>query len=255
MKIFYFTGTGNSLYVAKRFEGELYSIPKVLRSNELRYNDEKIGIIFPCYGLVAPKIVREFVEKVTLESPYIFAILTYGNMIANGVGWFTNYAKKNGIFIHYANSLLMDDNYLPIFDVEDQKKKQKNIEENLRILIKDISESKEYINKGSVLDAILTSGFQQVTKLLPEYNSPKKFSINDDCNNCGTCIKVCPRDNISIDKEHANSKPIHGDTCEFCLSCINLCPKKAIKLKFEKNPDSRFKNEHVTLKEIIESNS
>lgn len=45
MKIFYFTGTGNSLYVAKRFGGELYSIPKVLKSNELRYEDEKIGII------------------------------------------------------------------------------------------------------------------------------------------------------------------------------------------------------------------
>lgn len=255
MKIFYFTGTGNSLYVAKRFEGELYSIPKVLRSNELRYKDEKIGIIFPCYGLAAPKIVREFVEKVTLESPYIFAILTYGNMIANGVGWFANYAKKNGISLHYANSLLMVDNYLPIFDVEEQKKKQKNIEENLSVLLKDISESKEYINKGSVFDAILTSGFQQAAKLLPAYNSPKKFSVNDDCNKCGTCIRVCPRDNISLDKEHENSKPIHGDTCEFCLSCINLCPKKAIKLKSEKNPDSRFKNEHVTLKEIIESNS
>lgn len=255
MKIFYFTGTGNSLYVAKRFEAELYSIPKVLRSNELRYKDEKIGIIFPCYGLAAPNIVREFVEKVTLESPYIFAILTYGNMISNGVGWFVNYAKKHGISINYANSLLMVDNYLPIFDVEEQKKKQKNIEENLSVLLKDISESKEYINKGSVLDAILTSGFQQVTKVLPEYNSPKKFSINDDCSNCGTCVRVCPRDNISIDKEQVNSKPIHGDTCEFCLSCINLCPKKAIKLKSEKNPDSRFKNEHVTLKEIIESNS
>lgn len=255
MKIFYFTGTGNSLYVAKRFEGELYSIPKVLKSNELCYEDEKIGIIFPCYGLAAPEIVREFVEKVTLKSPYIFAILTYGNMIANGVGWFTEYAKKNDITIHYANSLLMVDNYLPIFDIEEQKKKQKNIEENLSVLIKDVSENKEHIHKGSVLDSILTCGIQHITKLIPDYNSPKKFSINDECNGCGTCIKVCPRNNISINKEQLNSKPVYGDTCEFCLACINLCPQKAIKLKSEKNPDSRFKNENVTIKEIIGSNS
>jgi len=255
MKIFYFTGTGNSLYVAKRFGGKLYSIPKVLKNNELSYEDEKIGIIFPCYGLAAPEIVREFVEKVTLKSPYIFAILTYGNMIANGVGWFTEYAKKNDITLHYANSLLMVDNYLPIFDIEKQKKKQKNIEENLSVLIKDVSESKEYVNKGSVLDSFLTCGIQRITKLIPDYNSPKKFSINDECNSCETCIKVCPRSNISINKEHVNSKPIYGDTCEFCLSCINLCPQKAIKLKSEKNPDSRFRNENVTIKEIIESNS
>lgn len=254
MKIFYFTGTGNSLYVAKRFGGELYSIPKVLKGNELFYEDEKIGIIFPCYGLAAPDIVREFIEKVTLKSPYIFAILTYGNMISNGVGWFTDYAKKSDITIHYANSLLMVDNYLPNFDIEEQKKKPKHIEENLNTLIKDVSESKKRIQKGSALDSFFTNGLQHLLKLIPNFNSPKNFSINDKCNSCGTCTKVCPRNNISIEEELKNSKPIYGDTCEFCLACINLCPQKAITLKKEKNPNSRFLNENVTIKEIIDSN-
>ena len=66
---------------------------------------------------------------------------------------------------------------------------------------------------------------------------------------------MCPRNNISINKEFKNSKPIYGDTCEFCLACINLCPQKAIKLKTDKNPNARFKNENVTIKEIIDSNS
>ncbi|MBB6215525.1 ferredoxin [Anaerosolibacter carboniphilus] len=255
MKIFYFTATGNSLYVAKRFGGELYSIPKVLKSNELSYEDEKIGIIFPCYGLAAPGIVREFMEKVTLKSPYIFAILTYGNMVANGAGWFAEYAKKNNITIHYANSLLMVDNYLPIFDIEQQKQKPKNIEENLSSLLMDVSESKKFIHKGSLLDSFLTTGIERISKVIPNFNSVKNFSINDNCNGCGTCTKVCPRNNLSINKEFKNSKPIYGDTCEFCLACINLCPKNAIKLKKEKNPNARFKNENITIKEIIDSNS
>lgn len=255
MKIFYFTATGNSLYVAKRFGGELYSIPKVLKTNELSYEDEKIGIIFPCYGFAAPGIVREFMEKVTLKSPYIFAILTYGNTIANGVGWFTEYAKKNNITIHYANSLLMIDNYLPVFDIEQQKLKQKNIEENLNRLLIDVSENKKYIHKGSLLDSFMTNGIQGLLKIIPNFNSVENFSINDKCTSCGTCIKVCPRNNLSINKELKNSKPTYGDTCEYCLACINLCPQKAIKLKKEKNPDARFKNENVTLKEIIDSNS
>ncbi|AKN33750.1 4Fe-4S ferredoxin [Clostridium carboxidivorans P7] len=255
MKIFYFTATGNSLYVAKRFEGELYSIPKVLKSNKLSYEDEKIGIIFPCYGFTAPGIVREFIEKVTLKSPYIFAILTYGNKVANGAGWFADYAKKNNVTIHYANSLLMIDNYLPIFDIEQQKLKSKNIEENLNRLLIDVSKSKKYIDKGTLLDSFMSNGIDHLAKVISSFNSVKNFSINDKCNGCGTCIKVCPRDNLSIDKDLKNSKPVYGDTCEFCLACINLCPKKAIKLKREKNPNARFKNENVTLKEIIDSNS
>lgn len=59
MKIFYFTGTGNSLYIAKKFGGELYSIPQVLKGNEYVFEDEKIGIIFPTYGFSVPTIVKK----------------------------------------------------------------------------------------------------------------------------------------------------------------------------------------------------
>lgn len=255
MKIFYFTATGNSLYVAKSFGAELYSIPKVLKNNQLSFEDEKIGIIFPCYGLTAPEIVREFIEKVTLKSPYIFAILTYGNMVANGAGWFTQFAKKNNITIHYANSLLMIDNYLPIFDIEKQKLKSKNTEENLKNLLMDISGNRNYIQNASVLASIMTNTIDGLKNVIPNFNSVKSFSINDKCNGCGTCTKVCPRDNLSIDNTTKASKPVYGNKCEFCLACINLCPQMAIQLKKEKNQNARFKNENISIKEIIDSNS
>ena len=255
MKIFYFTATGNSLYVAKRFEGELYSIPKILKTKQLIFEDEKIGIIFPCYGFTAPNIVREFIEKVTLKSSYVFAILTYGNEVANATGWFTQYAKKNNITIHYANSLLMIDNYLPIFDIEKQKLKPKNTEESLNRLLLDVSENKEYISNGTLFHSMLTNGVDRIMKVFPNFNSVKNFLITDKCNSCGTCVEVCPRDNLSINKTLKNSKPIYGDKCEFCLACINLCPQKAIQLKKEKNRNARFKNENVTVKEIINSNN
>ncbi len=250
MKIFYFTATGNSLYVAKKVGGELISIPQALKNNTLTFEDEKIGIIFPCYGLSTPKIVREFIEKVTLKSPYIFTILTYGNTIANACAHFSKYAKKHNINIVYANSLLMVDNYLPIFDIEKQKLREKNIDYNLNKLISDINNNTKKIHSGTSLDALLTNSG---SKLLPLFTSPKKFLVTDDCIFCKTCVKVCPRQNISIDKEKG-IKPNYGSNCEFCLSCINLCPKKAIKLKKEKNPEARFKNEHITVKEIIDSN-
>jgi len=255
MKIFYFTGTGNSLAVAKRFGGELYSIPKVLKNNQLNFEDEKIGIVFPVYGFAAPNIVREFIEKVTLKSPYIFVIMTYGNKIGGGINWFMEFAKKNNIHIKYADGLLMIDNYLPIFDIEKQKLKPKNIDENLNRLLNDVSQNKHYITHGTFVDSIATSSIQNLFKILPSFNSPKKFSVNNSCNGCGTCSKVCPRDNITIKKDADKSKPVYGENCEFCLACINLCPQKAIKLKRESNPNARFMNENVTLKEIITANN
>ena len=57
MKTFYFTATGNSLYVAKRIGGELYSIPQMLENKRLEFEDEAIGIVLPCYGWGIPNMV------------------------------------------------------------------------------------------------------------------------------------------------------------------------------------------------------
>lgn len=100
MKIFYFTGTGNSLYIAKRFGGKIYSIPQVLKGEECIFEDEKIGIIFPTYGFSIPTIVREFIEKITLKSPYIFVIMTCGNNSGDGTKYFASFAKKHNIKVN-----------------------------------------------------------------------------------------------------------------------------------------------------------
>jgi len=254
MKVFYFTATGNSLDVAKRFGGELCSIPKILKGNQFDFEDEKIGIVFPCYGFAAPGIVREFIEKVTLKSPYIFAIITYGNSLGDAANWFKSFAEKNNIQIQYSDGLLMVDNYLPIFNIEKQKLKEKNIEENLSRLLTDVNQNKKYIRSGTFFNSMSTKAIQFVYKIIPNINSDKNFSIGDNCNRCGTCVKVCPRNNIKIDKNLDQNKPVYGGHCEFCLACINLCPQKSIRLKKESNPNARFMNENVTLKEIITAN-
>ena len=80
MKIFYFTGTGNSLAVAKRLSGELVSIPQVMKERSFVFEDEAIGIIFPLYCFNPPKMVREFLSKAKFNTDYLFAVATYGNL-------------------------------------------------------------------------------------------------------------------------------------------------------------------------------
>lgn len=248
MKTFYFSATGNCLAVAKKIGGELISIPKALQRGQKEFSDDVIGIVFPCYCLIAPKIVCEFIENVSLHADYIFAVMTYGNFSCDGVHWFSKFCAKHGIHINYGQELLMVDNYLPMFDMKQQKAMDKNTEEYLGYIVSDIRRRREFVNRKNVI-------FRGISSFMPMiYNKMiadgyKKFSVNDSCNSCGMCAKVCPRNNVTVD-----DKPVFGSNCEFCLGCINLCPTQAIKLKGEKNPNERFKNDAVTLNEIIQSN-
>lgn len=61
--VFYFTATGNSLYVAKQLDENPVSIPQMLKHNNLNFSDESVGIVFPIYAGRAPKIVLDFLKR------------------------------------------------------------------------------------------------------------------------------------------------------------------------------------------------
>lgn len=247
MKILYFTATGNSLYVAKRIGDEYYSIPKLIKERRFDFEDEKIGIVFPAYYAGVPKIVEEFLNKVSLKSKYVFGITTYGAFSGATTRHLLEIGKRNGIEFSYINEILMVDNYLPEFDMNKQVQGQskKNIEENLRKIIKDIEEGRKYIKKRT----IIMEGIRLVAGKFYNNQFEKNFSVSNNCNGCKVCEKVCPVDNIKVDKN-----PVFKSNCQHCLACIHNCPQRSISIKNEKSK-ARFINENITLKEIIDSNN
>jgi ferredoxin len=52
----------------------------------------------------------------------------------------------------------------------------------------------------------------------------KTFIANNNCNNCGICIKECPTSSIKI----VAGRPYWKLTCESCMRCLNHCPHRAI---------------------------
>ena len=67
--VFYFTATGNSLFVARQFSDSPISIPQELKKKDLTYEADEIGIVCPDYAGAIPKIVREFVQKASFKAP------------------------------------------------------------------------------------------------------------------------------------------------------------------------------------------
>ncbi len=250
MKTFYFTATGNCLHAAKQIGGTLISIPKVLKQGNTSFEDEKIVIVVPCYYFGTPRIVQKFLRTVTLKAPYIAAVMSYGNFIAAGIHDFRKHAERNGISLSYSKSILMVDNYLPLFRIEDQLKLEtsKKIPENLGKIADDIKNSRKMIEKVSTPSKIFSSVFQYFYRR-SWGKQDRKFWIDDNCNGCKVCEQVCPVDNIKVEK-----KPLYHHNCEECLGCIHLCPQNAIHLKKERST-VRFRNSNVTIKEIIDSSS
>lgn len=147
MKILYFTSTGNNLYISKQLGGELFSIPQLIKNQEFSIIDDCVGIVFPVYWATSPKMIREFVKKVEITTDYLFLICSYGSDgDQNALKIMTKTFEKRGIKVNYTNSVLMVDNFLPIFDMAQEKliKKDSDIDKQIDLIKKDIGSRKDY---------------------------------------------------------------------------------------------------------------
>ena len=247
MTTFYFTATGNSLYVAKTIGGKLYSIPQLIKNKQFSFEDEIIGFVFPIYNFGLPKIVKEFLENINFKSNYTFAIGTYGNMHCSCMNNMVRYFKSKGWELNYADTILMVDNFLPMFEMSEQLKtsKDKRIEENLKTITENINSKKYNIPNTTIIERIFT----KLLSKSPSGKTAQQYIVNEKCNNCRTCINVCPTGNIEI-----KEKIIFENACESCYACVHICPQNAIHLKNEKS-NIRFRNENISIQEIIQANN
>ena len=250
--VFYFTGTGNSLYIAKQIEENPLSIPRIIHNENQEYTADSIGIVAPIYGHELPPMVKDFMRKAKFQTDYFYMILTYGNRHGGAAELAKHFCDECGITVNYINVIVMADNWLPSFDMNEQKKMDKHIEENLEKILADLSVRKNEISEVTDKDRAAHKEFLGRMSQMPEDAWQHLLKITDDCVGCGICEKVCPSASIKV----VNGKAVHTPgNCQTCLACAHACPKKAIGLTIpEVNPDARYRNEHISLQEIIEAN-
>ena len=116
--VFYFTGTGNSLYVARQLEEKPLSIPQVMRGDSFDFTDESIGVVAPIYGHELPPMVKEFIRKSSFHTDYFYVILTYGLRHGGASELARDFCESCGVHVAYANIVLMGDNFLNGYDME-----------------------------------------------------------------------------------------------------------------------------------------
>ncbi len=234
--IFYFTGTGNSLYaacnIAEAQGDRVVSIAKLMDQNKDVYQyelgeNEPLGFVFPIYAWAPPKMVLDFINRLEVTGkPYAFYLSTCGN----DEGRTSNKIKKalaaKGLPLDSAFSLQMPNNYIPGFDVDPKEleaEKLKAAERMLAEINKTISRRQKNVN------LTIPGRFPALKTALvnPMFNrfalQTKSFSVDDTCTGCGICEEICPVHTIKV-----TDKPVWGKVCTQCLGCINRCPVHAI---------------------------
>ncbi len=251
--LFYFTGTGNSLYVAKQLDKNPISIPQVIHNETLCFQDKKIGIVCPIFGHEMPNMVKEFLNKATFSAEYFYIILTYGRRHGGAAELANELVKDLGIKANYINTIIMVDNFLPSFDMNEEKALDKKVNEQIKKVKKDIEDRKCKIQTATQEDRKAHAEFIERSAKMPKDAFINLFKITEKCIGCGICTKVCPAGCYHIEKGKAVQC---SDGCQTCMACIHNCPQNAIALTMpEKNPNARYRNEHIKLQEIILANN
>ena len=250
--VFYFTGTGNSLYVAKQMEEAPISIPRAMRQGALEFTAEEIGVVCPVYGHEVPEMVKEFLKRAKFNTEYFYMLLTYGNRHGGAAELAFALCRQCGIQPAYINVVLMVDNWLPGFDMEEQKRLDKKVEGQLDHILADVKARRHWISPVTQQDRAAHQEFLSRMRQMPPDAWQHLLRVNEACVGCGVCEKVCPSGSIRLEGSRAAYNPGH---CQTCLACIHACPQKAICLTIpEKNPQARYRNEHIALSEIIQAN-
>lgn len=263
-EIYYFSGTGNSYYVASQISQKLNAPMKpiipFLNKDNIASGAKTIGFIFPIYDFKAPKIVDDFITKLkTPEHTYFFAICTYGVMPLNTM-------KKIEKTLHLKNKKLsagftvkMPHNGLGYskIPVEKQKKMFTDFETKSESIVQYVQSQKHgLIEKNSYLDYLLLIGIliRMMSKIIPMLAQALKkgwdslgFYADEKCNSCGICTMICPVENIKM----IDNKPCWNDNCLNCFACIHWCPEQSIQIANLTKNMQRYHHPHVVFNDIL----
>lgn len=250
--VFYFTGTGNSLFAAKYLDTEQVSISQAIHGQNLVFQAESIGIVCPVYGHEMPEMVKEFIKKATFQTDYFYLVLTYGKIHGGAAELAEEFLASCKKQADYINTLLMVDNFLPAFDMDEETAliPEKKIEAHLAAIKADIDGRRHWKQPVTQEDRDWHQKFLDMQTGPEVWRS--LYRVTENCIGCGICTKVCPAGAIRLEGQ----KAFHTmENCQCCMACIHHCPQNAIQLTIpEKNPDARYHNDSIRLNEIVEAN-
>lgn len=231
--IVYFSGTGNSRYVAEllaeRLDDRCVPLAEI-SSHDLKIEGQVTGLVFPVYSWGVPPVVIDFITGAPdgVFPSEIWAVCTCGDEVARTPEMLSRVLESRGMSLKGIWSVIMPNNYvlLPGFGtdpVELERRKLAEAPDRVENIAGKIKNGlfETDVPRGSL--PRLKSAL--VYPLFKKYGTTfGKWKVSDSCISCGLCRDVCPVGNISM----CDGKPVWGERCTSCVACFHVCPRRAI---------------------------
>lgn len=230
--ILYFTGTGNSEFVAKRIaekigEKDIVNLGTLVKAGEKlnAENADKLIFVFPTYAGRMPRFLASYLQKQKFkEGANAFFVTTCGASGGNQSQNLKTFCDNLNLKFMNFFVVVMPENYIALFSAP-SKEKEKTIISKAKLVIDSIASK---IEKNTEIKHV--SGFSKSPYNNTFYKlvvKAKGFHVEETCVGCGKCSDVCVLNNIEMVKD----RPHWGEVCTHCMACINNCPTEAIQYK------------------------
>jgi NAD-dependent dihydropyrimidine dehydrogenase PreA subunit/flavodoxin len=270
-QIYYFSGTGNSLHVARELQkripdADLIPVVNLLGQDMIQTQAKTVGLVFPIYLTTLPIPIREFVKKLDPSSAeYIFAVGTRMGTFCLADIALENMLRERDKHLDAYFLLNMPINsptgLVPgpgdkdwVNKVTDEKVQALDAAVQDRLdAIQDVIVNREPNPKddssrlGPLLKSLLSIPLAFIERSTGGTEIP--YTADSSCTGCGTCEKVCPSNKIIL----VDGKPVWQKEiqCYYCYACFNYCPTQSILVgKKYTQKDGRYSHPGITANDI-----
>lgn len=236
--IIYFSGTGNSRYVAQALARQLNDKAVSIEDAELTLklsSYESLGLVFPVYAWGLPHIFATFIRQRLTElrgtTNYLWSVMTCGD----DVGFADRLLQRElqeamGRSFDAVFSVQVTETYvcLPGFDIDTPEVAQQKVTKTDAAL----AEYADLILQHRSVERLVRGPIPHIYHyvLRPFFNrwlvTDRHFHVDADrCTHCGRCARECPAHDIRL----VDGLPTWPeDSCTMCLRCFHHCPARAI---------------------------
>ena len=241
--IYYFSGTGNSLDVARHIAEQLGDTLLISMGENpydvRRKSSKRVGFVYPIYYGGMPVMVEKFIRSIRMtDNVYVFAVATCKGQPGNGVKQMNRLFQLEDHHLSYGTWIkTVDSNIIELNEKQNTVKRLANSYVQLKSIIEAIQGFE--VNHQGIINPC-TSVFHQM-KLAHAIKRDCKFQLTDACNHCGICMRICPADNIEL----VDGKPLFRHRCEACMACIQYCPQEALNYKNSTQKKMRYHHPNI----------
>jgi ferredoxin len=257
--IYCFSGTGNSLWLAKNAaaglgDTEVVSITALQSSPNVSAEYEQIGFVFPTCFLHPPKVVKEIGATLSFAPHHkVFLIATCGGGNGFTLSDFRKLIQPKLKTRVQEFSIPLPGNHLVGFGAWSDDRQQKLFDNASKLLskaVRDIqADTPTKIKRDLPLGLMtwMSRTFNGRLGVKDIFSTVAEYYTTDACVHCGKCEQLCPVSNIKI----TDGKVTFGDNCQQCMACIQWCPQRAIAHPNVPADRKRYHHPDITIEDMI----